>query len=101
MSAPAERSAIVGGHRCRIWEKGEGEPLGFLGGLRDRADFREAYYLAKGPRRGFYVRKDALEKLVDDELAFEDLETGRRIPRPLDRDPGPAHDANGPSPEEP
>ncbi len=34
MSAPAERSAIVGGHRCRIWEKGEGEPLGFLGGLR-------------------------------------------------------------------
>ncbi len=34
MSAPSERSAIVGGHRCRIWEKGEGEPLGFLGGLR-------------------------------------------------------------------
>jgi pimeloyl-ACP methyl ester carboxylesterase len=34
VSAPTERSAIVGGHRCRIWEKGEGEPLGFLGGLR-------------------------------------------------------------------
>ncbi len=75
--------------------------IGESRGLRDRADFREAYYLAKGPRRGFYVRKDAVEKLVDDELAFEDLETGRRIPRPLDRDPGLAHDANGPSPEEP
>jgi arabinofuranosyltransferase len=74
---------------------------GESGGLRERADFREAYYLAKGPRRGFYVRKDSVEKLVDDELAFEDLETGRRIPRPRDRDPGLARDAVGPSPEEP
>ena len=73
--------------------------IGESRGLRDRADFQEACYLAKGPRRGFYVRKDAVEKLIDDELAFEDLKTGRRIPRPLD--PGPAHDAKAPRPEEP
>ena len=29
-----ERSVTVGGLRCRVWEKGEGAPLGFLGGLR-------------------------------------------------------------------
>ena len=75
--------------------------IGESRGLRDRADFREAYYLAKGPRRGFYVRKDAVEKLIDNELAFEDMETGRRIPRPLDRDPGLAHDAKRSNPEEP
>ncbi len=34
MSEPAERVVEVGGHRCRVWEKGEGPPLGFLGGLR-------------------------------------------------------------------
>ena len=34
MSAPRERIVTVGGHRCRVWEKGEGETLGFLGGLR-------------------------------------------------------------------
>ena len=34
MSAPGERSVRVGGERCRVLEKGEGEPLGFLGGLR-------------------------------------------------------------------
>jgi pimeloyl-ACP methyl ester carboxylesterase len=34
VSAPDERSVRVGGERCRVWEKGEGAPLGFLGGLR-------------------------------------------------------------------
>ncbi len=34
MSAPRERSVRAGGLECRVWEKGEGEPLGFLGGLR-------------------------------------------------------------------
>lgn len=34
VSAPAERTLRVGGERCRVWEKGEGAPLGFLGGLR-------------------------------------------------------------------
>ncbi len=34
MNAPSERSVEVNGHRCRVWEKGDGEPLGFLGGLR-------------------------------------------------------------------
>ena len=34
MSAPEERHVRVGGERCRVWEKGEGEPLFFLGGLR-------------------------------------------------------------------
>ena len=34
MSDPAERHVLVNGRRCRVWEKGEGEPLGFLGGLR-------------------------------------------------------------------
>jgi len=29
-----ERSVRVGGERCRVWEKGRGAPLGFLGGLR-------------------------------------------------------------------
>ena len=34
MSAPRERSVEAAGLRFRIWEKGEGAPLGFLGGLR-------------------------------------------------------------------
>lgn len=34
MSGPAERSILVGDERWRLWEKGEGEPLIFLGGLR-------------------------------------------------------------------
>ena len=34
MSAPRERSVVAGGLRTRVWEKGEGAPLGFLGGLR-------------------------------------------------------------------
>lgn len=34
MSAPDERSVSAGGLRCRVWEKGDGPPLGFLGGLR-------------------------------------------------------------------
>ena len=34
MSAPEERTVVVGGSRCRVWEKGKGELLGFLGGLR-------------------------------------------------------------------
>jgi hypothetical protein len=55
--------------------------IGASRGLRERADFREAYYLAKGPNRSFYVRKDAVGKIHDDELAFEDLETGRRLPQ--------------------
>ena len=28
-----ERSVVVGGARCRVWEQGEGDPVGFLGGL--------------------------------------------------------------------
>ncbi len=34
MSAPEARSVSAGGIDCRVWEKGSGEPLGFLGGLR-------------------------------------------------------------------
>lgn len=34
MSAPVARSVRAAGVDCRVWEKGEGEPLGFLGGLR-------------------------------------------------------------------
>jgi pimeloyl-ACP methyl ester carboxylesterase len=34
MSPPDERHVQVNRRRCRVWEKGEGEPLGFLGGLR-------------------------------------------------------------------
>ena len=33
MSEPAARTVAVGGQDCRVWEKGEGEPLGFLAGL--------------------------------------------------------------------
>lgn len=33
MNAPAERSTAVRGHACRVWEKGRGEPLGYLAGL--------------------------------------------------------------------
>jgi len=32
--APTARNVRVGGLDCRVWEKGEGELLGFLGGLR-------------------------------------------------------------------
>jgi pimeloyl-ACP methyl ester carboxylesterase len=34
VSDPAERTIEVAGQRCRVWEKGDGEPVGFLGGLR-------------------------------------------------------------------
>jgi pimeloyl-ACP methyl ester carboxylesterase len=34
VSRPAERHVLVNGRRCRVWEKGTGAPLGFLGGLR-------------------------------------------------------------------
>ncbi len=34
VSGPSERSVDVAGSRVRVWEKGEGPPLGFLGGLR-------------------------------------------------------------------
>jgi pimeloyl-ACP methyl ester carboxylesterase len=30
---PAERSVLVNGVSCRVWEKGRGEPVGFLAGL--------------------------------------------------------------------
>ncbi len=33
MSAPSERSVRVNSEPCRVWEKGTGEPLGFLAGL--------------------------------------------------------------------
>ncbi len=33
MSAPRESAIEVNGRSCRVWEKGEGEPLGFLAGL--------------------------------------------------------------------
>ena len=36
MSAPTERTVTAGRFDCRVWEKGEGETLGFLGGLRGR-----------------------------------------------------------------
>lgn len=34
MSELRERSVTVSGRPCRVWEKGKGERLGFLGGLR-------------------------------------------------------------------
>jgi pimeloyl-ACP methyl ester carboxylesterase len=34
MSAPSERRVAAGPFDCRVWEKGDGERLGFLGGLR-------------------------------------------------------------------
>jgi len=34
VNAPVERHVQVNGRRCRVWEQGDGEPLGFLGGLR-------------------------------------------------------------------
>ncbi len=34
MSELLERSVRVGAERCRVWEKGSGAPLGYLGGLR-------------------------------------------------------------------
>ena len=33
MSGPTERNVEIGGLPCRVWEKGEGEPLGFLAGI--------------------------------------------------------------------
>jgi len=33
MIAPSERTVRVNGEPCRVWEKGTGEPLGFLAGL--------------------------------------------------------------------
>lgn len=76
--------------------------IGESRGLRDRDDFRREYVLVKGPRRGFYVRKTSLAKLLDENLVLEDLDTGRRTPRrnnttqPLD--PGPSHPQDDDSP---
>jgi len=81
--------------------------IGESRGLRDRDDFRREYVLVKGPRRGFYVRKTSLAKLLDENLALEDLSTGRRTPRRYDTleplDPGPAlpQDDDSPSQEVP
>jgi pimeloyl-ACP methyl ester carboxylesterase len=33
VSRPSERQVEVNGHPCRVWEKGHGEPLGFLPGF--------------------------------------------------------------------
>jgi pimeloyl-ACP methyl ester carboxylesterase len=33
MSGPSERTVRVNGEPCRVWEKGTGEPIGFLAGL--------------------------------------------------------------------
>lgn len=33
MSAPRESAVTVNGEPCRVWEKGSGEPLGYLAGL--------------------------------------------------------------------
>lgn len=33
MSGPRERHVRVNGHSCRVWEKGEGDPVGFLAGF--------------------------------------------------------------------
>ena len=33
MNAPTERAVRVNGELCRVWEKGQGEPLGFVAGL--------------------------------------------------------------------
>jgi len=33
MSAPAERTVLVNGERCRVWEKGSGAPIFYLAGL--------------------------------------------------------------------
>ncbi|HEY8518301.1 MAG TPA: alpha/beta fold hydrolase [Candidatus Binatia bacterium] len=33
MDAPREFQVTVNGHACRVWEKGEGAPLGFFAGL--------------------------------------------------------------------
>ena len=33
-TGPEERSVLAFGERCRVLEKGQGEPIGFLGGLR-------------------------------------------------------------------
>ncbi len=34
MSEPSERYVVVGGSRCRVWEKGDGPVVGFLAGYR-------------------------------------------------------------------
>jgi pimeloyl-ACP methyl ester carboxylesterase len=51
MSAPEERSVAVGGLRCRVWEKGSGAPLGFLGGLRGLPRWPEFLDRLAGRRR--------------------------------------------------
>ena len=33
VSDPATRTVAVGGQACRVWSKGEGEPVGFLAGI--------------------------------------------------------------------
>ena len=53
-------------------------------GLQQRPDFLAAYALAQreGDEAAFFVRRDALGKLHDEEIAFYDAASGERIASP-------------------
>ena len=73
------------GHSKWDWDYvvGEQKPdiiMGVSHGLYERPDFRAAYYLVtKDSSLQFFVRKDALSKLIDENVQLTDLVTGQRF----------------------
>lgn len=83
MGQPRERQVTVNGRACRVWEKGEGEPLGFLAGfgglprwtpVLDRLAERRRVVVPSLPGfPGADMGHDQLDVLLDWVLATRDL----------------------------
>ncbi len=86
MSGPSERGVDVRGTTCRIWEKGEGAPIGFLAGLGGLANWTPFLDELAKTRRvvvpslpgfpGGGRGHDALDSHLDWLLAVRDLISG-------------------------
>ena len=85
MSAPLESSVLVNGQPCRVWEKGEGEALAYLGGFRgttkwtpflDRLAERRRVVVPSLPGFAGGLGHDQLDSLLDWITATLDLLDG-------------------------
>ena len=82
MSAPRERTVEVNGHPCRVWEKGEGAPVGYLAGpvglsrwtpFLDALAARRRVVVPSFPGYPGATGQDLLDDLVDWVAAALDL----------------------------